>query len=112
MDSTRRKEILLAYTGHVRRFDKIASRSRHTPSADPRSEIDSDPLESDPDPLSERQLEVLSLVAEGLSNHEICSRLDVTLETTKTHVGHILQRLGARSRAHAVSIGHRHGLIK
>ena len=111
MESERRKEILLAYTGHSRRFDKIASRRRQAPSADPQRGPGSD-SRGEIDSLSERQLEILSLVAEGLSNQEICSQLDVTLETTKTHIGHILQRLGARSRAHAVSIGHRHGLLK
>ena len=54
---------------------------------------------------------MLALVADGLSNQEICLRLDVTLETVKTHVMHILQRLSARSRAHAVGIGYKHGLL-
>ena len=54
---------------------------------------------------------MLALVADGLSNQEICARLDVTLETVKTHVMHILQRLRARSRAHAVGIGYKHGLL-
>jgi DNA-binding NarL/FixJ family response regulator len=111
VDSARRKEILNAYVGHSRRFDEIASRRRHASSLDPRQAPGSDPG-SEIDPLSERQLEVLSLIAEGLSNQEICSQLDVTVETTKTHVGQILERLGARSRAHAVSIGHQHGLLK
>jgi DNA-binding NarL/FixJ family response regulator len=107
MDAARRRTILAAYASHTRRFDEIASRRPDTASP-----IVADPvLAAGIESLSERQLEVLSLIAEGLSNNEICLQLDVTLETVKTHVLHVLQRLNARSRAHAVSIGHRHGLL-
>src|SRR5450755_3510427 len=102
MNAKRRAEILTRYAGHLRRFDRIAS-GRRGPGALP------DPVvtqASEADCLSDRQLEVLVLMAEGLSNPEICARLDIALETVKTHVLHILQRLGARSRAHAVSIGY------
>ena len=105
MDTIRRIQILDAYRGHVRRFDKIAARRRPC-TADAAAD-----LETDIDDLSERQLEVLTLVANGFSNQEICTKLDVTLETVKTHVIHILQRLHARTRAHAVGIGYKHGLL-
>jgi DNA-binding NarL/FixJ family response regulator len=107
MVEARRTAILAAYAPHVERFDKIASRSHHPAhlageNAAPPAEIDD---------LSERQLEVLSVVADGLSNQEICVRLDVTLETVKSHVLHILRRLNARTRAHAVNIGHQRDLL-
>jgi ATP/maltotriose-dependent transcriptional regulator MalT len=109
MDTTRRIQILDAYKGHARRFDKIAARRRAGGTQlRPRSPAES---ETDIEGLSERQLEVLELVAGGLSNSEICRQLDVTLETVKTHIIHILQRLHARSRAHAVGIGYKHGLL-
>jgi ATP/maltotriose-dependent transcriptional regulator MalT len=109
MDTTRRIQILDAYKGHVRRFDKIAARRRAGGTRlRPRSLAES---ETGIEGLSERQLEVLELVAGGLSNPEICRQLDVTLETVKTHIIHILQRLHARSRAHAVGIGYKHGLL-
>ena len=105
MDTIRRIQILDAYRGHVRRFDKIAARRR------PCAAAAAADLETDIDNLSGRQLEVLTLVANGFSNQEICVQLDVTLETVKTHVIHILQRLHARTRAHAVGIGYKHGLL-
>jgi DNA-binding NarL/FixJ family response regulator len=104
MDPARRSKILTAYAGHSRRFDEIASRRGDEPDA-PGGSI------AEVDRLSERQFEVLSLMAEGFSNNEICAQLDVALETVKTHVLHIFQRLHARNRAHAVHLGHQHGLF-
>lgn len=104
MDAARRSSILIAYAGHSRRFDEIASRHPEP------SGLDSTPVEIF-DSLSDRQLEVLRLVAEGLSNNQICQQLEVTLETVKTHVLHIYQRLHARNRAHAVHLAHAHGLL-
>lgn len=110
MNATRRKEILVAYAGHARRFENIASRRPSTGRADLAADAAEEPPAED-ERLSERQLEVLTLISDGLSNQEICVQLDVTLETVKTHVTHILQRLSARSRAHAVGIGFKHGLL-
>ncbi len=60
--------------------------------------------------LSRREIEVLSLVAEGCSTREIARELWVTEETVKSHVGRVFRRLGARTRAHAVAIVYREGL--
>ncbi len=51
-------------------------------------------------------------MAEGLFNREISERLWLSEETIKTHVRHILRKLSARSRAHAVGIAFRNGLIE
>ena len=110
MDASRRTQILDAYKGHARRFDRIAARRPCIVDSVPGTDTVAAP-ETEIEDLSERQLEVLTLVANGLSNPEICAQLDVTLETVKTHVMHILQRLRARSRAHAVGIGYKHGLL-
>jgi LuxR family maltose regulon positive regulatory protein len=55
------------------------------------------------EPLSERQLEVLQLIAEGLTNREIASRLFLSLNTVKAHTRNIYGKLGVRSRTQAVA---------
>ena len=56
-----------------------------------------------PEPLTERELEVLQHLAAGRSNQEIAARLVLALPTVKRHVGHILAKLEATSRGHAVA---------
>jgi DNA-binding NarL/FixJ family response regulator len=63
-----------------------------------------------PDGLTEREVEVLSLIASGLSNHEIAERLYVAETTVKTHVNRIFAKTGSRDRAQAAVYAHRHGL--
>jgi len=60
--------------------------------------------------LSERELEVLRLVAEGLTNHEIAQRLVLSEHTVNRHVANILRKLGLPTRAAAASLAGRHGL--
>jgi LuxR family maltose regulon positive regulatory protein len=55
------------------------------------------------DPLSERELEVLRLIADGLSNREIAERLFIALSTVKTHVNHIYRKLDVSKRIQAVA---------
>ena len=63
------------------------------------------------DSLTERELEVLNLVAEGFSNLEIARHLGVSRNTVKFHVSSIIAKLGATSRTEAVTVGLRRGLI-
>ncbi len=56
-----------------------------------------------PSPLSGRELEVLHLMAEGVSNQEIAQKLFITVGTVKSHVNHILEKLNARNRTEAVA---------
>lgn len=62
--------------------------------------------------VTPRELEVLELVAQGMSTSEIGRRLWVTEETVKTHVRRLHDRLGARTRAHAVAIAFRKGILR
>jgi DNA-binding NarL/FixJ family response regulator len=62
--------------------------------------------------LSAREREILQMLADGHSNREVSERLVVSVETVKTHVKHILAKLGAEHRTQAVAIGIRQGLIR
>lgn len=61
--------------------------------------------------LTGRETEILRLMAEGLSNQEISSRLTITLETVKTHVGNVLTKLNANNRTHAVVLAYETGTL-
>jgi two-component system, NarL family, response regulator YdfI len=61
--------------------------------------------------LTRRELEVLQMLAAGLSNKEIAARLNISEHTVKFHVASILGKLGAASRTEAVSMGIRRGLV-
>jgi two-component system, NarL family, response regulator YdfI len=62
-------------------------------------------------PLTPREVEVLGMLAEGLANKNVAARLGISEHTVKTHVASILTKLDAFSRAEAVAIGARRGLI-
>jgi DNA-binding NarL/FixJ family response regulator len=61
--------------------------------------------------LTEREREVLALVAQGLSNAEITQTLHVSLPTAKTHVSRILTKLGARDRTQLVVLAYQSGIV-
>ena len=61
--------------------------------------------------LTERELEVFTAIARGLGNAEIAGALYLSESTVKTHVGHILMKLGVRDRVHAVMLGYETGVV-
>lgn len=63
------------------------------------------------DALTERETEVLAVVARGLSNDDIAAALDISIKTVKTHIGSLLAKLHARDRAQLVIAAYEHGLI-
>jgi DNA-binding NarL/FixJ family response regulator len=110
VDAAERKEILNRYLNHSRRFEEVAARRRGSgggadviPLQSPLRELEQEP--------TMREIEVLQLISDGLVNREIGQRLFLSEETVKSHVRHLLAKLQARSRAHAVAVGFRRGLI-
>ncbi|MBN2149664.1 MAG: hypothetical protein JW726_19910 [Anaerolineales bacterium] len=63
------------------------------------------------EPLSERELQVLRLIADGLSNNEIAGRLYITLSTVKGHASNIFGKLGVKNRTQAVAQARSLGLL-
>ncbi len=114
MDAAERREILTRYLDHVRRFDEVAARRNRAGNGATAGEVvplKAPPrrVEQDPTP---REREVLQLIADGLVNREIGVELHLSEETVKSHVRHLLAKLQARSRAHAVAIAFRRGLVE
>jgi len=110
VDAAEREEILNRYRTHSRRFEEVAARRRSAgrsadviPLQAPLRELEQEP--------TTREIEVLQLISDGLVNREIGQRLFLSEETVKSHVRHLLAKLQARSRAHAVAVGFRRGLI-
>src|SRR5919109_3936658 len=108
VDAAERKKILSRYMDHARRFEEVAAKRGGTnaeiiPFTAPVREFEQEP--------TQREIEVLQLISEGLVNREIGKRLFLSEETVKSHVRHLLSKLQARSRAHAVAVGFRRGLL-
>ena len=107
MDAAQRNEILTRYREHSARFESVAARREAVAEVIPFHAALQE-LEQEP---TAREIEVLQLISDGLVNREIGVRLFLSEETVKSHVRHLLAKLQARSRAHAVAVGFRRGLI-
>ncbi|MFF5921044.1 response regulator [Streptomyces flavochromogenes] len=79
-------------------------------SADP--DAPAAPVAPEADGLTERETEVLVLVADGLSNQEIAGRLRISTATVKTHINNLFAKTGVRDRAQAVRYAYQHGLVR
>jgi DNA-binding NarL/FixJ family response regulator len=93
-------EALLSPSVTRRVIEEYASRAKEPPPAGPLDE------------LTEREREVMALVAGGLSNEEIAEQLVVSPATAKTHVSRAMVKLAARDRAQLVVLAYEHGLVR
>ena len=82
----------------MKRLSRLAAETDHTPAPQPSA-------------LSPRELEILGLVADGLSNKEIAGALDLALSTVKNHVHNLLGKLDVGRRRDAVRVAYERGLI-
>jgi DNA-binding NarL/FixJ family response regulator len=108
VDVGRRQEILVRYRARSREIEELAARHQYGVMAAEEATWRQRWAELD---LTRRELEVLQLIADGETNREIAQQLFIGDETVKSHMRNIFARLQARSRAHAVAIALRHGLI-
>jgi DNA-binding NarL/FixJ family response regulator len=108
VDAAQRDEILTRYREHSKRFQTVAA--RRAPASEMTDFLPPPQPELEHFPTA-REIQVLQLVSEGLVNREIGERLFLSEETVKSHVRHLLAKLQARSRAHAVAVGFRRGLL-
>ena len=111
MDAAERRKILARYREHQRRFEVAAAARRQNGTAAEVIPFTAGPLREVEQKPTPREIEVLQLVSDGLVNREIGERLFLSEETIKSHVRHLLVKLQARSRAHAVAVGFRRGLL-
>ena len=98
-----RGEALLAPSVTKRLIAELATMPSPTATPEPPDELSR---------LTEREHEVLVLMAKGLSNHEIAERLYVSDTTVKTHVGRVLMKLGLRDRVQAVVLAYELGVVR
>ena len=94
----------------VRARWRCACTSRQAPGAPPRRAAAGAPPGL-PEPLTDRETDVLRLIAAGKSNQRIARELVVTLDTVKKHVSHVRGKLGAANRTEAVTRARQRGLI-
>ena len=113
VNAAERNEILSRYRDHSRRFAEVAATRKRNGASEAGGDVIpiSAPLQQLEQEPTGREIEVLQLISDGLVNREIGHRLFLSEETVKSHVRHLLAKLQARSRAHAVAVGLRRGLI-
>ena len=112
MSSKERERVLLAYRVRAEQFNAIAAKRSRRSSVLAGGESASRSGERKASAgLSAREVDVLTLIAAGWSNGEVGRNLFIAEETVKTHVRHVLEKLQARNRAHAVALGFKRGLI-
>lgn len=94
-------------------LEAVLGEPNPTPSASPtREAVPPNALTSGPTPLTRKELKLLALAADGLSNNELAERLFVAETTVRTHLRNINAKLGTRSRVEAIAVARKGGLLR
>lgn len=107
VEALAREEVLARYEVRVSEFERIAASRPALLLSEPASA----PPPRDFTHLSAREVEVLVLIAEGMTDAEIASSLFLAPYTIKSHIKNLFPKLGARGRAQAVAMGFRRGIL-
>ncbi len=102
------RAVRAAHAGEALLDPSVAARLVQTIAAGPRPR----PIGSDGQRLTRREHEVLELIAHGRSNKRIAFELDISEKTVKTHVGHVLAKLGVSDRTQAALLAVQEGLVR
>ena len=105
-----RRLLTAARTGHVRGARAREGAGRHA-SEDSVEAVRAAEASQQVAGLTQREREILALIALGLTNQEICDRLWLSMPTVKTHVSHLLAKTGARDRVQLVLVALRTGVV-
>jgi ATP/maltotriose-dependent transcriptional regulator MalT len=108
LDAAERTKILSRYADHARLVESVAARRSGSAEIIPLPSF----VPEEGRELSAREVEVLKLISDGLTNQEIARVLSVSVETIKSHIRNLLARLAVRSRSHAVAVGFRRGILR
>jgi DNA-binding CsgD family transcriptional regulator len=108
LDAAERTKILSRYADHARLVESVAARRSGSAEIIPLPSF----ISGEGRELSAREVEVLKLISDGLTNDEIARVLSVSVETIKSHIRNLLARLAVRSRSHAVAVGFRRGILR
>ena len=95
----------------VRVIRQVAAGGRHFDAVVVHALMEDEQRRKDADPLSEREVEILRLVAAGATNKEVGQQLFLSPDTVKTHLESVYRKLGVRDRAHAVAVAMRTRLL-
>lgn len=94
----------------VAAFADVVLVARESDDSAPGSEADASGIEQSVS-LTNREREILALLADGLGNKQIATRLGISTNTVKTHLELLFEKIGVRSRAEAVAVGVRRGML-
>ncbi len=110
------QEIIILFSGDIKKEQQLESFIHSLSAAAEQSPSDQSPADLNPtvqdDSLTQRELEILTLMAEGYGTNDMSQMLSISKNTLRNHIQHILQKLQAHSRLEAVAYALKHNLLE